>query len=79
MARWIQVGETMRRVESSQAAFCTHDIDLDDQCEECEEAAEYEGEDDDVLSAALKARKAGNPVPLVEYKSKMKGKAHVRR
>ena len=80
MPRWIEDDqERMRRVETNTASHCMHDVDLDEVCPDCAEEADYEGENDDELMAALQVRRQGDPKPLAELKAKMKGKAHASR
>ena len=77
MTRWIQDNdERMRQVDSGADLHCTHGVELDTKCDDCAEDADYAGEDDDELMAALAARKNGNAQKLVEYKAKMKGARH---
>ncbi len=48
--RWVMAelasGEDrLRHVEGSDDAYCVHGIPLDEECAECAEEAEYEGEE----------------------------------
>lgn len=79
MPRWIQDNdERMRQVDSSADPHCTHGVELETACDDCAEDADYAGENDDELMAALVARKNGDSQKLVEYKAKMKGVRHAR-
>ena len=79
MPRWIEDDqERMRQVDSSTDTHCTHGVELDVACDDCVEDADYEGENDDELMAALQVRRQGDPKPLAELKAKMKGRQYTK-